>query len=379
MRFGYLSPLLKCCLISLLYVAGASVITVAIRPLFGGTAPLTFFVLAVVLAAAYGGLWTGLLATLLSLVVTGILFQHAVILLALSQSGLVLFAVLGFAISLVLELLHRAKTEVARAKNRLELANRQLSQHTDALSRSNQELQRLAYALSHDLQAPLRQVATFTNLLVRRNAETLDPESMNLAQWIVSGVHRMESMITGLLDYAAATVDDGKNIATNCQGAVAQVLEDLRNVIAASGTVIRCDALPVVQANEDRLTQVFSNLIGNAIKYRGARRPEIHISATDNGEEWTFQVKDNGIGIEMKHADEIFGLFKRLHSTDEYEGSGIGLAICKAVIERQGGRIWVESEPSKGSTFSFTLPKNPSEASDKSIHMERTTQEKRPA
>jgi light-regulated signal transduction histidine kinase (bacteriophytochrome) len=348
----------------------------AIRPLVGGAAPLTFFVLAVVLAAAYGGLWTGLLATLLSLVVTGLLFKHAVILLALSQSSLVLFAALGFAISLVLELLHRAKAEVARAKNHLEVANRQLSQHAEALSRSNEELQRLAYALSHDLQAPLRQVATFTNLFVRRNARILDSESTNLAQWIVSGVQRMESMITGLLDYAAATVDEDKHVSTNCQGAVAQVLEDLRNVIAASGTVITFDALPIVHVNEDRLIQVFSNLIGNAIKYRGDRRPEIHISATDNGKEWSFKVKDNGIGIEMKHADEIFGLFKRLHSTDEYAGSGIGLAVCKAVIERQGGRIWVDSEPGKGSTFFFTLPKNPSESFDKSTHMERTTQEK---
>jgi len=138
---------------------------------------------------------------------------------------------------------------------------------------------------------------------------------------------------------------------------VEQVLQNLRSLIDAESAVITFDALPVVQANENRLAQVFSNLITNAIKYRSNRKPEIRIFASDNGTEWIFKIADNGIGIDMKYADEVFGLFKRLHSADEYEGSGIGLAICKAVIERHGGRIWMESELGEGSTFFFTIPK----------------------
>jgi signal transduction histidine kinase len=357
-------------------VGVATLLTMAIRPLFAGSVPLTFFVLAVVLAAAYGGLWMGFLATLLSLVVTGFLFEHAVILLAMSRSSLTLFAVLGFGISVILGLLHRANAQVARAKKQLELTNRQLSQQKEALARSNEELRRLAYALSHDLQAPLRQVASFADLFIRRNATTLDPESMNLAQWILSGVRRMESRIKGLLDYAAATVSEDSDIATSCEGVLAKVLEDLRSVIGTTGAVITFNTLPVVPINENRLIQVFSNLIGNAIKYRGARRPEIHISATEDGSEWRFSVKDNGIGIDMKYADEIFGLFTRLHSTEEYEGNGIGLAVCKAVIERQGGRIWVESDPGQGSTFYFTIPKNVSESFDSAILLKGTVTSK---
>ena len=173
----------------------------------------------------------------------------------------------------------------------------------------------------------------------------------------------MESMIKGLLDYAAASADTQDRAASNSHAVLEQVSRDLRYLIDTESAVITFEELPIVQANEDRLAQVFSNLITNAIKYRGNRRPEIRISATDNGKQWVFKVTDNGIGIDMKHADEIFGLFKRLHSSDEYEGSGIGLAICKAIVERNGGRIWMESEPGKGSTFFFTIPKITTERS----------------
>jgi signal transduction histidine kinase len=343
--------------LSILLVGVAIPLTFAIRPVFGGKAPLTFFIMAVLLSAAYDGLWAGVLTTLVGVVIVGWLFQESVFLLARSQSSLVLFAVLGVAISVIMQVLHRTNAKLAAARTQLELANKQLSQRTGALSRSNEELQRFAYAVSHDLQTPLRNIATLTALLVRRNAEILDEESKEYADTIVGGVRRMTSMIRGLLDYAGATADGHHSAASNSHAVVEQVLQNLRSLIDAEGAVITFDALPVVQANENRLAQVFSNLITNAIKYRSNRKPEIRIFASDNGTEWIFKIADNGIGIDMKYADEVFGLFKRLHSADEYEGSGIGLAICKAVIERHCGRIWMESELGKGSTFFFTIPK----------------------
>jgi light-regulated signal transduction histidine kinase (bacteriophytochrome) len=272
---------------------------------------------------------------------------------------LVLFTALGVTISAIIQLLHRANAEVAAARTELELTNKQLSQRTEALSRSNEELKRFAYAVSHDLQAPLRNIGTLTALLVRHNTEILDQDSKEHARLIVSGVRRMESMIKGLLDYAATTGDEHGSTPCDSKAMVEQVLQNLRSMIDAESAVITFDALPLVHVNEGHLTQVLSNLITNAIKYRNDRKPEIHIAATDNGAEWVFTVTDNGIGIgiDMKYADEIFVLFKRLHTAEAYEGSGIGLAVCKAVIERYGGKIWVESEVGKGSTFFFTIPK----------------------
>jgi signal transduction histidine kinase len=353
--------------VPILLVVAATVLTFAIQPLFGGKAPLTFFTIAVVLSAVYGGMWAGFFSTLLSVVMVGWLFQQPAFLLVRSQSSLVLFAVLGFAISSIMQILHRTNAKLASARAQLERANKELSQRTKALSRSNDELQRFGYAVSHDLQAPLRNVATLTELLVRRNSEILDKDSKECAQMIVDGVHRMESMIKGLLGYAAATADRHHRTASNSNTVLEQVLHNLRYLIDAEGAVITFDELPVVQANEDRLAQVFSNLITNAIKYRSDRKPEVHIAATDNGTEWVFKVEDNGIGIDMKHADEIFVLFKRLHGSEERDGSGIGLAVCKTVIERFGGQIWVESEPSKGSTFFFTIPNIAEEHSEKSV------------
>jgi signal transduction histidine kinase len=349
--------------VSILLVAVAILLTFAIRPVFGGKAPLIFFTIAVVVSAAYGGLWAGVFTTLLSVVMAGWLFEHSIFLLTLSQSSLVLFAALGVTISAIIQLLHRANANVVAARTELELANKQLSQRTEALARSNEELQRFAYAVSHDLQAPLRTIGTLTALLVRRNAEILDRDSKEYADAIVGGVKRMQSMIRGLLDYAAASADTHKRAASNSHAVLEHVLHDLRYLIDTESAVITFDALPVVQANDDRLAQVFSNLVANAIKYRSDRKPEVHITATDNSKDWIFNVTDNGIGIDMKYAEEIFVLFKRLHSSEKYEGSGIGLAVCKAVIERHGGRIWVESALGKGSTFSFTIPKIAAERS----------------
>ena len=342
---------------SALLAGAAALLTLAIQPLLGGKATLIFFAIAVAMSAAYGGLWPGLLTTLLSMIAVGLLFQNSNYLLAQSQSSLVLFAVLGLTISAIIHLLHRANANVVTARTALERANKQLSERTEALSRSNEELRQFAYALSHDLQAPLRNIGTLTALLVRRNNEILDKDSKEYADLIVTGVQRMESMIKGLLDYTTAAVDIQDRSVANSNTIFEKALHNLRYLIDTEGAVITCDELPIVQANDDRLAQVFSNLITNAIKYCGNRKPKIHVSATDNGTEWIFKVADNGIGIDMKHADEIFVLFKRLPGSQERDGSGIGLAVCKTVIERFGGQIWVESEPGKGSTFFFTIPK----------------------
>ena len=352
--------------LSVLLVVVAILLTFAIQPVLGGKTTLIFLAIAVALSAAYGGLWPGLFTTLLSVFMAGFLFQNSIFLLALSQSGLILFALLGGTISAIIHLLHRANADVVAARTQLERANKQLSQRTNALSRSNEELKQFAYALSHDLQGPLRNVGTLTALLVRRNNEILDKDSKEYAELIVAGIQRMESMIKGLLDYTTATVYIQDRAVSNSNRVFEQVLHNLRYLIETEGAVITFDELPVVQANDDRLAQVFSNLITNAIKYRGNRKPTIHVTARDNGTEWIFKVKDNGIGIDMNYADEIFILFKRLHSPEEYDGSGIGLAVCKTVIERFGGQIWVESEPGKGSTFFFTIPKITAEPSETS-------------
>jgi light-regulated signal transduction histidine kinase (bacteriophytochrome) len=195
-------------------------------------------------------------------------------------------------------------------------------------------------------------------LLVQRNAEKLDDSSKECAGMIVNRVQRMQSMIKGLLDYAAAVEKPEERAVVDCNELVTRALQDLDSSVKDCGAQITVDSLPSVPATESHLVQVFSNLIGNGIKYRPSIRiPQIHISAIEKESEWVFCVTDNGIGLDMKYAKDIFGMFKRLHNEDEYEGSGIGLALSKIVIERHGGRIWVESELGKGSRFLFTLPK----------------------
>ena len=173
---------------------------------------------------------------------------------------------------------------------------------------------------------------------------------------ITDGVKRMESMTKSLLDYAAASESHGEAVA-DCGAVLDRVLQDLHYLIETSGIQVKYDPLPAARVNEAHLIQVFSNLIGNAIKYRSLLNAKVYISVREQGTDWLFTVKDNGIGLDMKYADDIFGMFKRLHGSKSYEGNGVGLAFCKMVIQRNGGRIWVESEPGEGSTFFFTLPK----------------------
>lgn len=237
----------------------------------------------------------------------------------------------------------------------------QLSQANVRLLRSNDDLQKFAYVVSHDLQEPLRMIRTYAQLLTRRQQQ--DQESAEFLEFIGGGVERMQSLIRDLLEYSRVSYGERRSAnRTDCNYTVRLAMEHLSSAIAESGATITIDRLPAVMANDARMLQLFQNLIGNAIKYRGADAPKIHVSARAQGGEWVFAVADNGIGISPEYKDRIFGVFQRLHPRHEYEGTGIGLAIVKRIVEQHGGRVWVESELGRGATFLFTIPSEAVEA-----------------
>ena len=236
-------------------------------------------------------------------------------------------------------------------------AEQHLVKTVGELKRSNDELQQLAYVSSHDLQEPLRMVASYTQLLAKRYKGRLDSEADEFITFAVDGCKRMQGLIQDLLAYSRAGTNGKELCEVSGEDALRGALTNLRITLEQSGAVVTHDSLPALMTDETQLTQVFQNLVGNAIKYRGAEVPRVHVSATKNGDsEWIFSVRDNGLGIAPQYFERIFILFQRLHGRNEFEGTGIGLAICKKVVERLGGRIWVESQPGKGSTFHFALP-----------------------
>ena len=225
------------------------------------------------------------------------------------------------------------------------------------LKRSNDDLQQFAYVSSHDLQEPLRMVSSYTQLLANRYQGRLDSDADEFIAFAVDGCNRMQGLIQDLLAYSRAGTNGKELHEVSSDNALQEALTNLRITIEQSAAEVTHDSLPAVRTDEAQLTQVFQNLVGNAIKYRGAEAPRVHVSATrSTGNEWTFSVRDNGLGIAPQYFERIFILFQRLHGRDEFEGTGIGLAICKKIVERLGGRIWVESQPEKGSTFYFALP-----------------------
>jgi PAS domain S-box-containing protein len=234
-----------------------------------------------------------------------------------------------------------------------------LQQSNQALRRSNTDLEQFAYAASHDLQEPLRNIAIFSQLLNDRFAGMVDSEGEEFVSLIVSSAKRMQLLIKDLLAYTRATSRDEEeevHEAIDAQAVLDTLLFDLRHLIRDHSALVSCDPLPAVRVHQVHLQQLFQNLLSNAIKYRSSEPPVIHIGAHPCGKEWLFSIQDNGIGIDPKYAEQIFGIFKRLHNSDEYPGTGIGLAICQKIVERYGGRIWVESELGKGSVFKCTLP-----------------------
>jgi PAS domain S-box-containing protein len=234
-------------------------------------------------------------------------------------------------------------------------AQRKIQETLENLERSNKELQQFAYVASHDLQEPLRMVASFTQLLEKRYADQLDDQAREYITFAVDGANRMQNLINALLMYSRVGTRGNPFEPTDCTEVLAQALINLKSQIEETHAIITNDDLLTVMADENQLVQLFQNLISNAIKFRTEKIPHIHISVESTEDEATFAVSDNGIGIDSTYLDKIFVIFQRLDG-HKFPGTGIGLAICKKIVERHGGRIWVESEPGEGSTFYFTIP-----------------------
>lgn len=259
-------------------------------------------------------------------------------------------------VQLQLEIGERVRAEEELMEHRSHLED-EIKARTEELSRSNKELEQFAYIASHDLQEPLRMVASYVQLLERRYKNKLDKNALEFIAYAVDGATRMKRLINDLLTYSRVGTRKKPFLATDCSKVVDQTLSDLEMSIKENGAVVTRGTLPTVMADDTQLAQLFLNLIGNAIKFRGKESPSVHISVKENEEAYCFTVRDNGIGIETQHADRIFQVFQRLHTKAEYPGTGIGLAVCKKIVERHGGRIWVISKAGEGSTFYFTIPK----------------------
>jgi light-regulated signal transduction histidine kinase (bacteriophytochrome) len=247
----------------------------------------------------------------------------------------------------------QAEEALRKAHDELEL---RVQERTAELARSNAELQQFAYVASHDLQEPLRMVSNFTQLLAERYGAKLDDDAREFIAFAVEGATRMQTLVQDLL-LLSRVGTRGRNLeVVRLAEPVDRAVANLEFAIEENGALVSYDDLPEVMADSLQMMQLFQNLIGNGIKFKGAEPPRVHISAVRDDKEWTVSVRDNGIGFEPQYADRIFAVFQRLHSRDEYRGNGIGLAICRKIVERHQGRIWAESKPGSGTTFYFTLP-----------------------
>ena len=233
-----------------------------------------------------------------------------------------------------------------------------LRQVTEELQRSNAELEQFAYVASHDLQEPLRMVTSYLQLLERRYKANLDQDASEFIAFAVDGAARMQTLIQDLLTYSRVGTRGASFEPTDCEAVLDRALNNLEVAIAESGAEISREPLPGLSADGSQLTQLLQNLIGNAIKFRGDSPPRIRVQAQQRSADWLFSVQDNGIGIDPQYAERIFQVFQRLHGIGQYPGTGIGLAICKKIVERHQGTIWVESQAGAGATFFFTIPVN---------------------
>jgi signal transduction histidine kinase len=233
----------------------------------------------------------------------------------------------------------------------------ELAERREELERSNAELEQFAYVASHDLQEPLRMVASYTQLLARRYRGKLDEDADEFIGYAVDGATRMQALINDLLTYSRVQRKELELATVESGDAVEGALANLRGAVEdRDAVVVVDDELPEVRGDLTQLTQLFQNLLGNALKFTNGARPEVHVGVRRRPGEWVFSVRDNGIGIDPQHAERIFEVFQRLHTRQEYPGTGIGLAVCKKIVERIGGRIWVQSSPGEGATFSFAIP-----------------------
>lgn len=246
--------------------------------------------------------------------------------------------------------------DLSEEKRRADEARDAIAEKNAELTRSNDELEQFAYVASHDMQEPLRTVGGSVSVLARKYQGRLDPDADELIRFAVDGTKRMQRLIEDLLAYSRVGTRGAPARPVSAEGALARTLAGLQGAIGEAGGAVTHDALPMVLADEGQLVQLLQNLVGNALKFRSAAPPRVHVSATREGDFWRFHVADNGIGIEKQYHDRIFVIFQRLHQREAYPGTGIGLAIAKKIVERHGGRISLDSEPGRGTTFHFTLP-----------------------
>ena len=244
----------------------------------------------------------------------------------------------------------RIRQAITQEKNKLETLSKELA-------RSNQELEQFAYVASHDLQEPLRMVASYTQLLAKRYQGKLDKDADEFIHFAVDGATRMQGLIIDLLEYSRVGRKGKEFLPVVLESILEKALENLTVTLEEQGAKVTHDPLPTVNGDDVQLTRLFQNLIGNAIKFRKpGEAPHVHVGAKTDGKQWVLSIRDNGIGIDPKHFERLFQIFQRLHTREEYPGTGIGLAVCKKIVERHGGRIWVESKPGEGTTFYFTIP-----------------------
>ena len=247
--------------------------------------------------------------------------------------------------------------EVERSRAEIQDAHARLSEQTEELERSNRDLEQFAYVASHDLQEPLRKVASFTQLLQKRYGGQLDERADQYIEFAVDGAKRMQRLIQDLLGFSRVGRVTGELTDVDLADVLAQALDNLGEAVVESGATVTHDALPVVRGERTLLVQLLQNLVGNAIKFRDPDRPPVvHLSAEREGDEWVLRCRDNGIGIDEQYADRVFVIFQRLHAKDVYEGTGIGLALCKKIVEFHGGRIWIDPPDGDGSSIRWTLP-----------------------
>ena len=268
-----------------------------------------------------------------------------------ADDAALLGAVAGRVAPILSARLQRDRLEEARAP-----AEKELKQTVDDLARSNRELEQFAYVASHDLQEPLRMVASYTQLLAQRYEDKLDDDARDFIRYAVDGANRMQRLINDLLSYSRVSTRGRQPEGTDSRAALGEAIANLAAAVDEAGALVTNDDLPTVRADATQLVQVFQNLIHNAVKFRADQPPRVHVSARREGDKWVFSVRDNGIGIAPEYHERIFQIFQRLHGRDKYGGTGIGLALCKGIVERHRGKIWVESEVGKGSTFCFSLP-----------------------
>jgi light-regulated signal transduction histidine kinase (bacteriophytochrome) len=235
-------------------------------------------------------------------------------------------------------------------------AQEQLNKTLEELKRSNIELEQFAYIASHDLQEPLRAVAGMVQLLQKRYQGQLDERADEYTNLAIDGATRMQTLITDLLTYSRVERRNNPMQPIDANKSLASALRNLQTAIAENSATVTSDTLPTLEADASQLTQLFQNLIGNAIKFHGEHPTLVHVGIEKMEDVWHFSVRDNGIGIDPQYFERIFLIFQRLHTRREYSGTGIGLAICRKIVERHGGRIWIDSQPGQGTTFHFTIP-----------------------